>query len=301
MTRESPRVRRLPAASLIEAAVGMLLAAQRGQSQDGSVPHYQADPSRAGRCCLIASQPRRRRRRSAGMRFAVSLRPARNSSRCCRERSSTWRSCIRWRVASRSSWARTVVGPGCITSGTQPVAGGLQSWCKLKRGVLVVVALGAIAYRSQWGSLTVPPCARAAATAAAMSSTRPLRAPWPAVGERWSCRCSGARRARQVAAVPWTNGNNELRDQKTIPLRDGRAPNDRDRTGQPGDCRSVRDREPANAGTSRGGCRTAVLRTAPNRLICARCSGGGRPQRNANIRRSEQTRGATTSKSYYCL
>ena len=193
------------------------------------------------------------------------------------------------------------VGSHCITSGTQPVAGGLQSWCKLKRGVLVVVALGAIAYRSQWGSLTVPPCARAAATAAAMSSTRPLRAPWPAVGERWSCRCSGARRARQVAAVPWTNGNNELRDQKTIPLRDGRAPNDRDRTGQPGDCRSVRDREPANAGTSRGGCRTAVLRTAPNRLICARCSGGGRPQRHANIRRSEQTRGATTSKSDYCL
>ena len=31
MTRESPRVRRLPAASLIGAAVGMLLAARSGQ------------------------------------------------------------------------------------------------------------------------------------------------------------------------------------------------------------------------------------------------------------------------------
>ena len=31
VTRESPRVRRLPAASLIGAAVGMLLAARRGQ------------------------------------------------------------------------------------------------------------------------------------------------------------------------------------------------------------------------------------------------------------------------------
>ncbi len=34
VTRESPRVRRLPAASLIGAAVGMLLAARRGQAQD---------------------------------------------------------------------------------------------------------------------------------------------------------------------------------------------------------------------------------------------------------------------------
>ena len=36
------------------------------------------------------------------------------------------------------------------------------------------------------------------------------------------------------------------------PPRDGRVPHDRDRGGQPGDCRSVRDRERASAGTSRG-------------------------------------------------
>lgn len=64
---------------------------------------------------------------------------------------------------------------------------------------------------------------------------------------------------------------------------------DRDRGGRFGDSPSVRDRERARAGTSRGECRSAArprpaaLPAAPNGVICTRCGDSSRPRRDTKF------------------
>ena len=72
MTRESPRVRRLPVASLIGAAVGMLLAARRGHAQD----------SRCGISETRTSSPSGKSNTSGSRAWTIQPGPAAASERC---------------------------------------------------------------------------------------------------------------------------------------------------------------------------------------------------------------------------